>query len=258
MSYLDKLKKIFITIFFIGILFILPSLSLAEETTTGTGSNAPLKNIYDSSDSIKRVRDDDKCDDGYFKYGSEKNGYFCQKKSSLLISYCEYWEQLAPTDYQKFYCTDLLEGVFMANLPAKEYKSGTSLSDDELKFGQTWCIRGEVSTQEILNNNESPFKNSPDTSPPYRSDDTICRTIISTGGFSVFEFYLSYFYSLALNIGSILAVVIIIFAGLLYSISGLQDYKETAQNMIIGSISGLILLLLLGLILRLVNPTFFT
>ncbi|MGI5827120.1 MAG: hypothetical protein ACOX6C_01610 [Patescibacteria group bacterium] len=62
-------------------------------------------------------------------------------------------------------------------------------------------------------------------------------------------------YSFALNIASILAVLILMAAGVIWIVSGGDQGKiATAKNMITGSVTGLILLVSANLILSFINP----
>lgn len=67
--------------------------------------------------------------------------------------------------------------------------------------------------------------------------------------------YIIGIYNYALILGLVLAVLMIIIGGFLYSISGAKPEMTTkAKKIIIGSLTGLVLLLSSYLILKLVNP----
>lgn len=90
---------------------------------------------------------------------------------------------------------------------------------------------------------------------------TICEPVmvyLSSAGTDLLYFYMGQVYRYAAGIGGLLAVLILIIAGIMWTTAGDNTNQITmARNMITKSITGLILLFLTAIILYTINPNFF-
>lgn len=90
---------------------------------------------------------------------------------------------------------------------------------------------------------------------------TICEPVmvyLSDAGTDLLYFYMGQVYRYAAGIGGLLAVLILIIAGIMWTTAGDNTNQITmARNMITKSITGLILLFLTAIILYTINPNFF-
>jgi len=83
--------------------------------------------------------------------------------------------------------------------------------------------------------------------------------ILSKGGTSMIEGYISSIYTWAASLVGLIAVTVIIISGIQIAMSGGDTQAvDSGKNRIIKSISGLAVLFLSGLILYSINPNFFT
>lgn len=224
------LNKICLLVLFVVLSGALASLVYAEESADAAGGGgSSVADCQKDGGTLQPINTTSpKAGDLFLK---------CNTVNTKSISYCEYVSQINPEFARKFICTDFLEGILRTdNVLLK------SIKDTDFDDSKIYCIR-----------NTNDFENP--------TDDTIsgCKTIVSGGGFKVFEYYVGYFYKLALNVGSILAVLILIVSGILYTVSGVSEgTKKIAGDLIFSTLSGLALLLFIGILLRVVNPTFFT
>lgn len=94
-----------------------------------------------------------------------------------------------------------------------------------------------------------------------RAGYTICEPVmvyLSDPGTDLLYFYMGQVYRYAAGIGGLLAVLILIIAGIMWTTAGDNTNQITmARNMITKSITGLILLFLTAIILYTINPNFF-
>ena len=82
--------------------------------------------------------------------------------------------------------------------------------------------------------------------------------ILSKGGTSLIEGYISQIYTWAASIVGLIAVTVVIISGIQIAMSGGDTQAvEAGKNRIIKSLSGLAVLFLSGLILYTINPNFF-
>ncbi len=90
---------------------------------------------------------------------------------------------------------------------------------------------------------------------------TICEPVmvyLSTAGTDLLYFYMGQIYRYMAGIGGLLAVLILIIAGIMWTTAGDNTNQITmAKNMVTKSITGLILLFLTSIILYTINPNFF-
>lgn len=89
-----------------------------------------------------------------------------------------------------------------------------------------------------------------------------CETvmvILSKGGTTMIEGYISTIYTWAAGLVGLIAVTVIIISGIQIAMSGGDTQAvESGKNRILKSLSGLAVLFLSGLILYTINPNFFT
>ncbi len=85
------------------------------------------------------------------------------------------------------------------------------------------------------------------------------QALISKGGTSLLEGYLSTIFRWSAGLVGLIAVIVIIISGIQISMSGGDSQAvENAKTRIVQSLAGIVVLFLSGLILYTVNPTFFT
>jgi type IV secretion system pilin len=89
----------------------------------------------------------------------------------------------------------------------------------------------------------------------------ICEPVmiyISSAGNQLLYYYMGQIYKFAATIGALLAVLILIVAGIMYSTAGDNNTQTTAaKGLMVKCISGLVVLFLSALILVVINPNFF-
>lgn len=95
-----------------------------------------------------------------------------------------------------------------------------------------------------------------------KGEYTICEPVmiyLSEPGNNLLFYYMGQVYTFAATLGGLLAVLILIVAGIMYATAGDNNNQTTmAKGLITKSISGLIVLFLSALILYVINPNFFT
>lgn len=100
-----------------------------------------------------------------------------------------------------------------------------------------------------------------DISTPFDGIASVsCTTkyrIVGTGGVDIFSKYVGFLYKWAAGIVGIIAVLTIVYNGIIISTSGSGETTESKER-IMQSLAGIAILFLAGLILYTINPTFFT
>lgn len=95
-----------------------------------------------------------------------------------------------------------------------------------------------------------------------KGEYTICEPVmiyLSDPGNNLLFYYMGQVYTFAATLGGLLAVLILIVAGIMYTTAGDNTNQTTmAKGLITKSLSGLIVLFLSALILYVINPNFFT
>jgi len=146
-------------------------------------------------------------------------------------------------------------------LPLPEYKDKF---DNKKGFEARTCIRKTILC-EIKKENDKKEKRSAaellDSSATCGADE-ICdevMVIISGGGTTMIEGYISLIYTWAAGFVGLIAVAVIIISSMQISMSGGDTQAvENSKERILKSLAGLAVLFLSGLILYTINPNFFT
>lgn len=87
----------------------------------------------------------------------------------------------------------------------------------------------------------------------------VCYAVISPTGLGAIEAYVAVIYRYAGWTIGILGVLIIIFSGIQFSLGGASpDKVNEAKKRIFQVIGGIVVFFLIGVILRTINPNFFT
>ncbi len=149
-----------------------------------------------------------------------------EEKDPTQITPCEKWTEDATKDsknekYKGKLCTDLLEG-----LPCAALAEGKCTADN--------CALGA-----------------------HKKD--LCYAIITGSGLKGIEIYVAIMYRYASWIIGIAGVLMIIIAGIQIALGGAsQEAYTQGKKRIMQVIAGLVLFFLIGVILRTINPHFFT
>lgn len=171
---------------------------------------------------------------------------------------------LSKDDKEK-YITTIIEEPFGSDSSLVE-NGGTEKAD--IKYETRSCCRItsylDDGTSEVnLNKGQCPTD-----CVPLTTDDKGIRTgesceqvmaILSKGGTTMIEGYISTIYTWAAGLVGLIAVTVIIISGIQIAMSGGDTQAvESGKNRILKSLSGLAVLFLSGLILYTINPNFFT
>lgn len=141
------------------------------------------------------------------------------------------------SSYTSLVCTDLLEGIPLGVLP-----KGTGCYPPEGgKWFKTTDEQGRITS----------FKEV--------GKGTLCFALLTPTGLAAFATYIAMIYKYVGWIIGVLAVLAVIISGLQMTIgAAAPDQTKQAQKRIAMIISGVVLYFLVGVILRTINPNFFT